>query len=71
MGTVPVSVVQSDCFDVWLTLCSYMNYAWIEQDVLGSYGEKNVEKLRCVAEKYDPDRVWEKLVKTGFKIPRK
>ncbi|KAF8514736.1 hypothetical protein BDD12DRAFT_811106 [Trichophaea hybrida] len=49
----------------------YLNYALDTQDPIASYGEKNVELLRRVQEKYDPDRVWEKLVKGGFKIPKK
>ncbi|KAF8247239.1 FAD-binding domain-containing protein [Wilcoxina mikolae CBS 423.85] len=49
----------------------YLNYALDAQDPIASYGEGNVEKLRKVQEKYDPDRVWEKLVNGGFKIPKK
>ncbi|KAF8246112.1 hypothetical protein K440DRAFT_632588 [Wilcoxina mikolae CBS 423.85] len=48
----------------------YMNYAWAEQDPIGSYGGENVELLRKVAGSYDPDGVWEKLVKGGFKVPK-
>lgn len=47
-----------------------MNYAWAEQNPIASYGKENVEFLRRVQEKYDPDGVWETLVKGGFKIPK-
>ncbi|KAF8531795.1 hypothetical protein BDD12DRAFT_869315 [Trichophaea hybrida] len=49
---------------------TYMNYAWAEQDPIGSYGGENMELLRRVAGGYDPDGVWEKLVKGGFKVPK-
>ncbi|KAK8047712.1 hypothetical protein PG996_015776 [Apiospora saccharicola] len=39
------------------------------QDVLGSYGPENVDKMRQVAAKYDPDRVFQKLCPGGWKIP--
>jgi hypothetical protein len=47
----------------------YLNYAWDKQDPIASYGEENVELLRCMQQEYDPTRVWERLVKGGFKIP--
>lgn len=46
-----------------------MNYAWDEMDPIATYGEENIEKIRKVQEKYDPDGVWTKLVKGGFKVP--
>lgn len=48
----------------------YMNYADADQDPIASYGRGNVEKLRKVQEKYDHTKVWERLVKGGFKIPK-
>ncbi|KAK6845942.1 hypothetical protein PG987_001130 [Apiospora arundinis] len=47
----------------------YMNYADKTQDVLGSYGPENVDKMKQVAAKYDPDRVFQKLCPGGWKIP--
>lgn len=48
----------------------YLNYAWTEQDPIASYGAENVDLLRRVQSQYDPNRIWEKLVKGGFKIPK-
>jgi hypothetical protein len=47
----------------------YLNYADASQDPLASYGTENVEKLRSVAAKYDPDQVFQRLCPGGFKIP--
>ncbi|KFY43930.1 hypothetical protein V494_01751 [Pseudogymnoascus sp. VKM F-4513 (FW-928)] len=46
----------------------YQNYAAAEQDVFGSYGAKNLAKLRAVSKKYDPSGVWQKLQPGYFKI---
>ncbi|EED16129.1 conserved hypothetical protein [Talaromyces stipitatus ATCC 10500] len=46
----------------------FANYAGPFQDVIGSYGEKSVNFLRRVADKYDPDHVFELLKPGGFKI---
>ncbi|OTA93930.1 hypothetical protein M434DRAFT_21159 [Hypoxylon sp. CO27-5] len=46
----------------------YMNYAGKTQDVLASYGPDNVDRIRRVAAKYDPDRVFQKLCPGGWKI---
>lgn len=47
----------------------YLNYAWGDQDPIARYGEKNVAFLKAVAERVDPDGVFQKLRATGFKIP--
>ena len=39
----------------------YMNYANISQDVIGSYGEENRNKLREVKKRYDPQGIWDNL----------
>ncbi|KAI0161873.1 FAD-binding domain-containing protein [Hypoxylon sp. FL1284] len=46
----------------------YMNYADVTQNVLGSYGVENVETIRNVAAKYDPDQVFQKLCPGGWKV---
>lgn len=46
----------------------YMNYADPGQDVLGSYGAANVDFMKKVAAKYDPEEVFQKLCPGGFKI---
>ena len=47
----------------------YMNYADATQDVLKSYGEKNVKKMRQVSKKYDPNGVFQTRAPGGFKLP--
>ena len=46
----------------------YVNYADPSQDALGSYGESNVTFLRQTAKKHDPDELFQKRMKSGFKI---
>ena len=46
----------------------YINYADPRQDPIGSYGTENVEYLRQVSKKYDPNGVWQKQVPGGFKL---
>lgn len=46
----------------------YMNYAGIEQDVMGSYGSESVERLREVAQKYDPEQVLPQLWNGYFQV---
>ena len=48
----------------------YMNYADKSQDVLASYGPENVKKMREVANRYDPDRVFQTLCPGGWKLPK-
>ncbi len=47
----------------------YLNYADTKQNPIQGYGETNVGKLRAASRRYDPTRVFQKLVKGGFKIP--
>ena len=46
----------------------YMNYAGPYQNVVPSYGEKNLAKLKAVAKKYDPSAIFQKLQPGGFKL---
>lgn len=46
----------------------YQNYASRAQHVFGSYGTANLERLRAVSKKYDPERVWQKLQPGYFKL---
>ena len=46
----------------------YLNYADMSQDPLGSYGQRNVQRLKQVAAKYDPTGVFQGLCIGGFKI---
>jgi phosphoglucomutase len=45
----------------------YLNDAAQDQEVIKSYGKKNVEFLKEVAKKYDPEGVFQKV--GGFKLP--
>lgn len=40
------------------------------QDPLGSYGPRNVAKIREVAKKYDPKGVFQNKAPGGFKISK-
>ncbi|KAL4954364.1 hypothetical protein BDW69DRAFT_205259 [Aspergillus filifer] len=46
----------------------YLNYAGGGQDPLRGYGKDNLEFLRDVTEKYDPNGVFQSLVPGGFKL---
>ncbi|KAJ0158875.1 Bifunctional solanapyrone synthase [Colletotrichum tanaceti] len=47
----------------------FLNYAHKVQDVIASYGEASVERLRAASAKYDPTGVFQTLRRSGFKIP--
>ncbi|CUA67988.1 Bifunctional solanapyrone synthase [Rhizoctonia solani] len=47
----------------------YLNYAGFDQLPLQSYGPTQLDFLREVKSKYDPNDVFEKLSRGGFKIP--
>lgn len=47
----------------------FMNDAAVTQNVIGHYGHRNVAKLRAVQRRYDPRRVFQRLVPGGFKLP--
>jgi FAD/FMN-containing dehydrogenase len=46
----------------------YMNYASESQDVLKGYGKENYDRLKAIAEKYDPEEVFQKLMPGYFKF---
>lgn len=47
-----------------------MNYASAGQDVLKGYGAENYDRLKKIAEKYDPDEVFQRLMPGYFKVWR-
>ena len=47
----------------------FMNDASWDQNVIAHYGMKSVQRLREVQRKYDPEKVFQKLVSGGFKLP--
>lgn len=48
----------------------YSNYASRDQDPLASYGAENVKKLKEIAQKYDPDGVFQRLQYDGWLLSR-
>jgi hypothetical protein len=46
----------------------YLDYAYKTQDPLTGYGEKNLEHMRKVSAKYDPEGVFQTMVPGGFKL---
>lgn len=48
----------------------YLNYADYTQDPFRSYGAENVEFIREVAAKYDPEGVFQSRIPGGFKISK-
>jgi hypothetical protein len=47
----------------------FMNDANFEQEVIASYGGRNVARLKDVQTAYDPQQVFQRLVPGGFKLP--
>ncbi|KAL4950163.1 hypothetical protein BDW69DRAFT_187613 [Aspergillus filifer] len=47
----------------------YLNYCDGTQDPIARYGEENVQKMREVSARVDPDGVFQRRVPGGFKIP--
>ena len=48
----------------------YLNYGASWQRALEGYGEKRIEEMKNVAEKYDPECVFQKQVRGGFKLAK-
>lgn len=47
----------------------FLNYAYGNQNPIATYGPTGQEKIRNASAKYDPTQVFQKLRKTGHKIP--
>ena len=48
----------------------YINYAGTNQSPICGYGAENVAYLKKIAQKYDPNRVFQTLLPGGFKLPQ-
>jgi hypothetical protein len=48
----------------------YMNDASRDQDPLSTYGDGNLAKLKSIASKYDPLRVFQNLQNDGFLLSK-
>lgn len=46
----------------------YMNYAGPYQNVVPSYGEESLARLKSIAKKYDPNAVFQRLQPGGYKL---
>ena len=46
----------------------FAGLASVDQDVIGSYGQGNIDYLKRVSQAYDPDQVFQKLVPGGWKL---
>ncbi|CAN9084679.1 unnamed protein product [Alternaria alternata] len=46
----------------------YLNYAGPYQNVIPSYGDEKLAKLKSIAKKYDPTAVFQRLQPGGFKL---
>lgn len=48
----------------------YSNYASHDQDPLASYGAENLQKLKDIASKYDPQHVFQRLQYNGWLVSK-
>lgn len=48
----------------------FLNYAYGYQDPIASYGQSAQDKIRAASDRYDSEKVFQKLRKTGHKIPQ-
>lgn len=55
---------QRNLLSDWL----YLNYCLPDQDVYQSYGQTNLNKLKSIRSKYDPQKVFDKFWPGGFKL---
>lgn len=46
----------------------YINYANPSQNPLKSYGDNNVEFLKTISQKYDPEQIFQRLASGSFKV---
>ncbi|KAI5460205.1 hypothetical protein BGZ63DRAFT_415561 [Mariannaea sp. PMI_226] len=47
----------------------YLNYAYGDQNPMSQYGKTNINFMKAASAKYDPKGNFQKLRKTGFKLP--
>lgn len=64
--TIKQYSVEQDAAVEW----EYLNYADFTQDPLSTYGKENVDYLKEVATKYDPEGVFQTRMPGGFKISK-
>lgn len=47
----------------------FLNYAYGFQDPIASYGRSAQDKIRAASDRFDPMKVFQRLRRTGHKIP--
>jgi hypothetical protein len=65
LGAINTSAKELGVLDRYI----FANYAYKDQDVMGSYGAASLKKLRQVRKQVDPKGIFTKLVPGGYKIP--
>lgn len=48
----------------------WMNNAGPDDDCIGSYAPENLERLRGIAAKHDPNKTFQRLCSGGYKLER-
>lgn len=46
----------------------YLGDAMYGQKVIESYGKENVQRMKQIQRKYDPQGVWDRVLPGGFKL---
>lgn len=64
MSNVTTYTQKVGAYRPWL----YINYAYEDEDPIGSYGPSNVAFLKTVSKKYDPGQTFQQLVPGGWKL---
>lgn len=71
----PITIAYRDAVNKYATKIGankdwvYLNYALGDQDPISHYGKTNIDILKAASKKYDPKSVFQKLRKSGFKLP--
>ena len=64
MGNVTAYTQSVGAYRPW----QYVNYAYEDEDPIGSYGDDNVRFLKNVSHKYDPGQTFQRLAPGGWKL---
>ena len=64
MSNVTTYTQKVGAYRPWL----YVNYAYEDEDPIGSYGDDNIQFLKTVSKKYDPGQTFQTLVPGGWKL---
>jgi xanthine dehydrogenase iron-sulfur cluster and FAD-binding subunit A len=64
VAAINQNLQQAGRFVDWI----YLNYAWGDEKPFSHYGQANLELLKAVSHRYDPNGVFQKLRQTGFQL---